>query len=264
MSASSIPKTPQDPDFSSGLKWSTLGHGILFLAILIKGIAFPNKPLRYVPTLKVDLVGLPDVLKKDLNNSHTSKLHQEISQVLKKAEQEARRAKSRPQPKEMAKPEEMVIKPKTQSHSSEKSQEKTVEKRNKRALDRLKALSKIHDISDDSALPVKGNKVSPGSSLSGEAKESDQASYYDALQDLLKDNWTLPPWIARKNLTAQVKVKIDARGHLIDLKFTKSSDNPQFDEAVKRAIQESLPFPTPPTELENKLLHDGISLGFPL
>src|SRR5690242_2494332 len=87
-------QTRSAPDLSYGLKWSLGAHALLILAVLVKSFIFPGKPIPYIPTLKVDLVGLPDVLKKDLAHSKQAQLNQEIEKVLKKAEKDANRIKS--------------------------------------------------------------------------------------------------------------------------------------------------------------------------
>lgn len=235
------------PSLSAGIKWSFVGHVVLALLILIKSVVFPGKPLPYIPTLRVDLVGLPDVLKKDL---HKETFNKEIAQVLKKAAQKA-------VPKN-----EMVIHPKHVTSSDEKS----VSSKNLRALERMKSLAKIQNLESSHSAPkiIKGNRLSAGKSLSSDAEESSEANYLDLLRDRLQDNWTLPAWIARQNLSAQVRVFINAQGHLQKLKFVKFSGNAQFDEAVQEALKNSQPFPVPPEALHHLLLSDGILVGFPL
>jgi colicin import membrane protein len=256
----------ESPLIKKGIKWSLICHFVLLLMVIVKSIVLPGKAVPYIPTLKVDLVGLPDVLKKDLNRVARSQFDQDISKVLKQAEQKAKRIAEQKVPPAIK--DEMVIKPKVAPHPIAPSDQasstgkKSLEMKNKRALQRLKALSKIQDTSEVEV--VKGNKISPGSSLSGDAREAATESYYDAVKDRLQENWALPAWIARQNLAAQVQIMIDARGQIRELKFVKSSGNPRFDEEVKRTLQESSPFPSPPDEIANSLVTNGILIGFPL
>src|SRR6185312_11718076 len=108
-----------------------------------------------------------------------------------------------------------------------------------------------------------GNKISKGTSVSGEAKESDQANYYDSVLQRLRDNWALPIWLTRQNFSAQVQIFIDARGRLHGYRFVRVSGNAKFDDAVKRSLEESDPFPAPPRELSGNVLVNGITFGFP-
>ena len=246
-----------------GLRWSLFGHALVFISALTKAFVFPGSASPYVPILKVDLVELPDVLKKDLAMTSQNHLTQEISKILKQAEQDATRLKFKtPQ---ITEKDEMAIHPKALS-------EKSIQNKNKRAMDRIKALIKIQDPSSENLthkkdiklLLNKGNKLSPGTSLSADAKEADHANYLDTLRDRLRQNWFLPVWIDKQGLNAQVLIRIDATGILREFKLVKSSGNAQFDKAVKQAVQQSQPFPLPTSELKTDILSDGVLVGFPL
>lgn len=258
------PRPPHDvseKEFRSGLRLSVAAHLALALTVLVKCLVFPNTPIAYVPTLRVDIVGLPDILKKDMNSIPSTK---EISDIVKKAEQDAKNVKPKPLPpmpkKEVAEPDELALNPKPQSAKAEKDRERRL----KAALDRMKALAKISGEERKSAPLIKGNKISKGESLSGLAKESDQSNYYDSVLMAVKGNWALPTWLSRQSLSAKVQVYIDARGRLHGYKFVKLSGNPQFDDAVKQALEQSQPFPAPPTALAANMLVNGIIFGFPL
>jgi TolA protein len=256
------PELQSDRDYSTGLKWSLGLHLGFAVFLIIKSLVFPSAATPYVPTLRVDIVGLPDILKKDLNNIPSTK---EITDIVKKAEDEAKNIKPQKLPpmpkKEVAEPDEMVMKPKLQS--PEKT-EKDRDKRLRAAMDRMKALAKLGGDERKSAPLIKGNKISKGESLSGEARESDQSNYYDSVLTQVRGNWALPVWLSRQSLSAQVQIYIDAKGRLHGIRFVKLSGNPQFDDAVKHALEESQPFPAPPRELAANMLVNGITFGFPL
>ena len=78
-----------DDSLRKGLKWSLIAHVLIVVALAIQGYVLPAPPVRIVPSLRVDLVGLPDVLKKDLQNPSASKSLQEMEKILKKVEAEA-------------------------------------------------------------------------------------------------------------------------------------------------------------------------------
>lgn len=258
MTRISTSKWISNSELGPGLKWSFLVHAGLLFLVLVKAIVFPGHPLNYIPTLKVDIVDLPDTLKKDLQNPSQERFHQEISEVLKNAEIQAAKIKA-----EAAKSDEMALK------SHHKKAENSIEQKNKLALNRIKSLSRIQDFESNEkptakVKPIKGNFLSPGTHVSGEAREAAEANYLDILKDRLQENWTLPSWLARQNLSAQVQIQIDARGHLKNLKWIKTSGNSQFDDAVKRAIEISQPFPFPPKDLLDNVSSNGILMGFPL
>jgi TonB family protein len=257
------PRLQAELDLSKGVRWSLAGHALLAALFLLKNLVFPGKPALYVPTLRVDIVGLPDVLKKDLANIPRNKPSQEILDALKKAEESAKKIKPStvklPPPEQKAEKDEMVLHPKQMANPAAR------ERKLKSALERIKSLEKIEDRDTDSKpVVVKGNRVSKGTSLTGDAKEAAEASYFDQLRDRLQENWALPVWVARQNLSAQVQVFIDAHGRLRNFRFVKNSGNPQFDEAIKKTLSDSQPFPIPPEGLADSLLDHGVLVGFPL
>lgn len=255
---------PRD-ELSAGARWSVILHGSVIVILLLKALVFPGKPIPYIPTLRVDVVGLPDVLKRDLNKLANSPPPKAIADALKKTETEIKKAKEHKSVvKEKADPHEMVLKPKVEAT-------KERQKKLKSALDRIKALNKIGAL--DSKVPstdtrpsavVKGNMISKGTSLSGDARESAEPNYLDQVRDRLQQNWALPIWLSRQNYSAQVQIYINRDGTLSRYAFIKPSGNPQFDEAIKRTLTESQPFAQPPAELHGPLLANGILIGFPL
>jgi TonB family protein len=257
-----------DRELSQGIKWSIIAHLALFTFVIAKTLVFPSRPVLYIPSLRVDIVGLPDQLKNE--NIANTPPSETLTEALKRAEQEARKIenKVKPLPKapkaEKAEPDEMVLKPKKSSEKEEKADDAKREKKMKSALDRIKALEKIKDDVKPASNVVKGNKVSRGTSLSADARESAEGSYFDLIKDRLHDHWALPVFLQRQNLKARVLIKIDNRGRLRSFVFEKASGNPAFDREVERTLQQSQPFPVPPDEVASSVLVDGISVGFPL
>ncbi|MGK5090068.1 cell envelope integrity protein TolA [Bdellovibrionota bacterium FG-2] len=241
------PRQDADRDFKLGVKWSLGAHAAVLVFALVKSLIFPGIPLPFIPALRVDIVGLPDVLKKDVQALAPSK---EVADALKNIDQAIK--------KEIEKTkDEMILKPK---HATDKKER---QKRIRSALDRIKSLAKLTDTEKKTGL-VKGNKVSPGTSLSPDAREAAEASYFDLIRDRLQGNWALPVWLSRQDLSAQVVVYIDLRGNLKNFQIVKSSGNAQFDEAVKKTLADSQPFPIPPDGISGVVASDGIMVGFPL
>jgi len=262
------PKMVNDDDFPKSFRLSLYFHLGLILAFIIRAVVFPSAVQIYAPALRVDVVGLPDLLKSEQKNLALPPAPAVIP--TQKAEPAPEKDEPKPKPKtpppvarksvEKADPDEMVLKPKPQATKQAK-----LENRNRNALARLKSLNKITSEDKPRAAPIiKGNFISKGTSLSGDAKEAAEASYFDALREKLNANFGLPVWIARQNLSAQIQLFIDAHGRLHGFKFTKNSGNAQFDSAVKKTISDSQPFPAPPEGIASALLNDGIVVGFPL
>jgi colicin import membrane protein len=217
------------------IRVSAIVHAILLAAFVGYNYIAPPTLSTFTPTLRVDLVGLPDALKNDVKLPSEQVVAPPPAPIKEKTPEA---------PKEKLKSDEMAMKPKAAERAEAM----------KNSLKRMKALAKI---SEDAAQPIKGNKVSPGSSLDSNAKEG-EATYYDRLRSRLQENWELPGWLVRQNLSAKVQVQIDAVGRLAGYQFTQRSGNAQFDDAVVRTLKASVPFPRPPT------LRVSVLVGFPL
>jgi len=223
-----------------GITWSVTAHVLLGIFLVFKNYILPATAPAYIPTLKVDLVGLPDTLKKDLKKVITKPVKQK-----------------KPEKKEP--PVKKAIKKKALTYKPPKHQLKN-------AIDRIKALDKITTLDQQEKTisdPIKGNKISKGSTLTGKVKESDKASYYDHVLEKLRSNWILPVWLSRQNLSAQVVIYINRRGLIDKMTLKKSSGNRHFDDAVKKTIIESQPFHYPNLTVLRQMTN-GILLGFPL
>ncbi len=257
------PPLPTDEDFGKGIRWSIFLHSAIVTLVLVKNLVFPTTPEPFIPTLRVDLVALPDQLKNERPQTGVAPVSDKLAEALKAAEEEVRKmkptlkaAKKAPEP---APKEEMVLNPK------EGGSAKARKKKLLSALDRIKSLDRIQTDSEGAAAPlVKGNKISKGTSTSSDARESDEPNYIDAVRDRLRDNWALPIWLTRQNLSAQVRIFIDSRGLIRSYRFVKASGNIQFDDAIRTTLTESQPLPTPPEKVAPTLLSDGVVLGFPL
>lgn len=265
-------------DDRRGLAWSVVFHLSLASLFVAKGLLFPTPPLRYTPTLRVDLVALPDLLRQDMARLNHAPPDKSLERELKRAEADAKAIQSKPLPApppaapkaEPARPDELVLHPRKSAPPP--APRKPSEKELLNALNRIKALERIQ--ADDStpsgrnaqssSVPIKGNKLSKGSSLSNDARESDQASYFDSVRDKLQANWALPVWLQRQGYSAKVTLFIDSEGRLRNIVFDQPSGNQQFDDAVRQTIQQSQPFDPPPSDLAPGALNNGIPFAFPL
>ena len=251
--------------------WSLIGHGGIALFIILKSLVFPGDPVIIAPALRVDLVGLPDILKKDLANVPKTLPKSDLEEKLAEAARDAKKIKPVPA-EEVAKPDEMVLEPKKveKKEKIEKTEKKETAKKIDTALAKIRALERLKDktddekTDDDDAIVIKGNQISKGTSLSGNAREKAQSGYYDLIREALVEYWSLPTWLSREKLSAQVQMRIDPAGRVLSVKFLKNSGNPAFDEAIKGTIRDAQPLPRPPKELVDSLSDDGVIVGFPL
>ena len=239
-------------------------HASLFVFLISRQALFPaSKPIQIEQTLRVDLVGLPDLVKAEMPTAMPAPAPPTVDEP-----EAAQRDTAAPPPPEKS---EMVIPKKESEKASKPAPEVNRKNQIANALKRIKSIEKLKDQEEKTereeaqeAAVIKGNKVSPGNSLSGEAKEALEVSYYEKVKDALAENWSLPPWLAKQELSAQVMVQLDSNGQLQNLRFLKSSGNAQFDNIVKNTIRDSLPLPRPPKNLIGQMTDKGMVLGFPL
>lgn len=251
-------KKPQSLDLGKGLKLSFALHGSLIAVALLNSLVFPSRPVHLAPTLRVDLVGLPDFLKKD---------KPKLTQLppLEETPPPPRAEPPKPKEAEPAQKDEMVLKPKKVEKAENEKEDKNRAKKMSTALAKIKALAKINsELEKQSAPVIKGNRISRGASLDDDARESADVNYYDLLREHLHGNWTLPVWLSRQNLSAHVEIFLDSQGKLMSFRFVKASGNTQFDDAVKRTLQQSQPYPKPPAEVGKTVAVNGVLVRFPL
>lgn len=251
---------PQDerPRFSRAVAISLGIHLLLVAGFISKQVFLPAPPIEIIPpTLRVDIVGLPDILKKDLSLAEPAT--QEDRAI--REEKESKPAKKEKTPeKPVVKEDEFAIK-KRQHQEEIKNERKAVD-----ALARIKALARIEGMKDQgvrNSVIVKGNQISQGAGLTGQQTENAKALYLDLIRNRLRQYWELPVWLSRQNLSAQVQMQVDGVGNLKGYRFIRPSGNAQFDEAVEHTLKSAAPYPYPPPELAAALVN-GISLGFPL
>jgi outer membrane biosynthesis protein TonB len=249
----------EDAMFSKALRGSFIAHFLLVMAAFIGSIVLPHKPKQYVPSVRVDLVALPDVKKADLSKTSPAeieKLKEKLDEI-DKAERAA--LKDRAKKAEAAKKETNIDPDAMSLKKKEKDDGKTRKKDMSDALHRMKALQAMEEEVAKTAAPAKGNMLSKGSALSGE-QNMDTDLYVDELVSRIREHWNLPLWLKNQRLTAKVMLYIDSRGGIARVVFAQRSGNEQFDAQVMKAIELSAPFARPNAEIKS----DGILLGFPL
>jgi TolA protein len=262
----------REDQLGRAITWSLVGHGAVALFIILKSLVFPGQPILIAPSLRVDLVGLPDLLKKDLANVSKTLPKSDLEEKLAEAARDAQKIKPAPV-EEAPKPDEMVLNPKKVEKKAQTNDEKLKAKEKTKKLDtalaKIRALERLkdkadEDTADDDAIVIKGNQISKGTSLSGNARENAQAGYYDLVRESLVEFWSLPPWLQRQKLVAQIQIRIDPAGRVLSSKFVKTSGNAQFDEAIQATIRDAQPLPRPPKDLISSLADEGVIVGFPL
>jgi len=257
------PTQRSEDSLTKAIRVSIALHGLLLIVLLLKELVIPSEPKmkEYLPSLKVDLVALPDQKAAEVTTPIQPSAPEETKQAEEVKKPEAV-AKAEPV-KEPTKEEtaDYSLKKKQPKTKAEKAATKREESRErmKNALARIKALEKIRE-----GELIKGNQVMTGSSAKGDSSKNTDTTYYDVVLEKVRNEWELPQWLQGKGLSAKVLVKIDRRGSISSIQFLRSSGNNQFDAAVKRTLSQAMPFPAPPVSVLADVNTDGIILGFPI
>ena len=247
----------QDDRLQKAIRLSFGFHFLGLMVLFFKSTLFPNDPVAYIPSLKVDLVALPDQKK-----SEPAPMPQPPppASVEKPKPEPVKKSELALEPEQTQHPDLVVSPPKKKKSHSKK--EKEAQKKLKQALDRIRAIERIKALAGSD--PVKGNTISKGSSLSGAAKKALESTYFDVVLERVRTYWELPKWLRDQNRAAKVMVYLDSQGRLKSFEFIQASGSEPFDSEVKRTLQAAAPFPIPPGGISSDIAKQGILLGFPL
>lgn len=242
-------------DFSRGV-WVSLGfHATLVIFFVIKNLVMPASIDDLPPAVRVDLVGLPD------------KIQTLAPPAAKPAESAPSPVAQKPTPtKPLPQKKDDAIK---LSASKDKAKAALDKIKSMSALDRLKAEERAEAekarldalAAQARAAKIKGNIISPGTSLTG-VDRLEHEQYTAAIDQHIKPHWQLPEWLARKGYKAVVQVRIDGRGQLISRALVRSSGNPDFDQSVLGTVDRSAPLPPPPGKFVAIAAVQGIFVEF--
>ena len=198
-----------------------------------------------VGSINVDVVGLPNILKKDLNLLQEQRAKEAGAKRLQKKDQ-------------MVLPDQRKIKKARQTAIENIRRSVAYEKTYLEKLKIIKGLRKSVDIGriTDSA------EKSTGTGSSDTTSDIPSNPYFITLKDLIKSYWKVPHWMDTEGLNTLVVTKINASGEIYYLDTIKSSGNRDFDNLALSAIKSASPFPTPPI-LVKETLENGIVFSFP-
>lgn len=275
-------ESQSDDQVKRGLGISFALHALIISVFTLKTVFFDPEPIDFSQAVRVDMVGLPDkVDPKDLaappaKENPKPALPEKDPEPPKAVEKPVEKVvEKKPTPPKPEAPKLPPAKPKEDGVNLEK-----VKSQQKNALEKLKAMAALEKIKEDVAdqkkkaaasgtgkaatgsTPIKGNVLSPGTSLTGLSKLQHD-TYASDLDRHIKQNWALPEWLANRDFKAQAVVYIDSRGNILGRKIVKSSGNPSYDEEVLATIDKSAPFPAPPEKFLAIVSVDGILIGFP-
>jgi TonB family protein len=238
-----------------------------FVAImLLKSLIFPIEPIVFQPAIHVDLLGLPDKLPDEID-------------ISKKPSPKARpEPPSRPQPgTPIPPPPAPSIRPATQptlptAPSVNLDQTRRNQSQALNRIEQMAALEKLKQqqeqalavarVQENLRQQIRGDTVSEGTSLRGVAR-LEYEQYLSRIEAQIRRAWTLPPWLANKNLKAKAIVKLNHDGSLLSAEVIEPSGDLMFDDLILDTIRRVTPFSAPPENIASVLRARGIVFGFP-
>ena len=244
----------ENKEFKAAIKWSLIAHVVVFGMFTLKAAFFTSEAIDYSAAIRVDIVALPE--KLDPNQVSLVKPEEKVKETVTKA-----KAEPLPEKKEKVKDPEVINLNKTKSKQQD-------------ALEKLKKMSAIDKIKNDvereksekealkKVAQVKGNILSPGTALTGLNKLQHE-NYVADLDRHIKEHWSLPEWMSKRDFKAQARVRIDEKGQIVSREIVKTSGNSNYDEIVLETIDQSAPFPQPPEKFAAIVSVQGILIGFP-
>lgn len=230
-------------------------HMLIVAFFTMKVIFFPETPLSLESAIRVDIVGLPEKTQS-LPTTPVEPIPQS-NQPVQKTETATETPVTTPKMPEKIKHDESV-----NLNKAKLKQNEALEKLKKLdAIEKIKKSVEAENKNADKSAPVKGNILSPGTSLTGVNKlQHDQ--YRSLLNDHVKKNWTAPEWLSKKKFRAQIIVKFDESGQLLEKKVIHSSGSDEFDALALAALEKSAPLPRPPEKFVDLVRYNGVVVEF--
>ena len=228
---------------------SVTAHTLIVAIIFFTNQNFWHKPIVIndgisVGSINVDVVGLPNILKKDLhlvqNNSE-----KEINKLSKKNKMVL------PGTKKIKKAQLNAIQRLKRSLAYEKTY-----------LEKLKIIKGLRKSLDIGRITDSNLKANSGSGSSDPSSDVPSNPYFSTLKDLIRTYWQVPHWMHTEGLNTLVVTKVKPNGEISHIDIIKSSGNNDFDNLALNAVRNASPFPTPPIVVKDAL-ENGIVFSFP-
>jgi len=220
---------------------SFICHACIFLFLFFSPQIFRPKTIEIKEAIRVDMVGLPDLIKPKGPSQQKPK-KKAAPKKPKPKKPKPSKPKKKPEPKkELKKPEK--AKPNLQQIKQAQSQ----------------AIANLRE----EKLLYKGEKISKGDSQEGEINALLISAYSARIRAHLNRNWNIPQFLADKQLRATMVIYINRLGQVTRIELEKTSGDESFDQIVIETIRMSSPLPEPPQELIYSLSKEGIGFNFP-
>ena len=218
-------------------------HIVVFLLLVLIPYQFKSKPVHIKEAIRVDMVGLPDLIQPQ-------------QKAVKKAKPKAKPVPPKKKPPQKKKKPQKEVPKKPQEKEIAKNPPVSAQQAQTKAIESLKA---------QTAQPqtYKGEQISKGESLEGEVDPLlGHGYYFTRMKAHIKMFWNLPRLLADKQLRATVVIEVNQDGNVMRIRLERSSGNETFDQIVVETIRLASPLPVPPPEILH-ILRQGVGFNFP-
>jgi TonB family protein len=99
----------------------------------------------------------------------------------------------------------------------------------------------------------------------GDSAKQEGERYFGIIKAAVRRNYNVSntiPEAERIRLSADIVIRLDSEGGLVDVRVAKPSDNAFFNDEVLAAVKKAAPFGPPPPTLKGLLQKDGVQLRF--
>lgn len=234
-------------------------HIILLISVLFSSKMEFSRPISIGDSgggsINVDVVGLPNVLKKDIP------LISQSTSIVEEIRENRKDEMVYPDAKKITKEKREML----ENIRKDLQKEKTY-------LEKIKIIKGIKQSIQIGKIPNKSTKagsglgtgLGTGSGTGGGSGDGNIPSnpYFNTIKDLIRTYWKLPRWINSEGLNTLILIKIAPDGNIYKIEISKASGNTTFDNLAYNAVKSASPFPAPPASLKNTL-QDGVILSFP-
>ena len=266
-----------DRGFSHYTGISIIAHiVVLLLAIGINHIKYISKEkmrrenvILLSSSVKVDVVAMPKLTVKELKAAGADISMRDSREIVAKgvAEEEALSKKSADSESTILKVKKKLDIKKLLNKYTKSNSAKKVKRKKKSTGSNKKVTPSNSEQRDIKQLILAGNKLSKGNSITGgdsEASTGEFAEYLGSFPDWIRPHWKLPGYLADKGLKCRIRVFISSTGEVVKTEIFETSGDDEYDNRALNAINNSSPFPPPPSGLRARVIRGDIVLGFPL
>lgn len=234
-------------------------HLVLALLVFVFSSAFffQKKVLIIENAIQVDSIKLADLKKISSSNFKDNSFLSPPLLPEKKAIKKVAKPKTRSKITAKTKTKSKVKTPKKE-RQAKIQQEKNLNKKEPKKT----ALAENQNETESSGSLSNSPSDSPSSSQLSEGQISEISYYAGQILRQIRKNWNLPSYLANKDLTTQVEIKIAENGGIIYQKIILSSGNDLYDSFVLKTIEKGSPYLRPSPSVQ-KIIQNGIVLNVP-